>query len=196
MPRPATTGGEAAGFTFLELIVVVGLIALLSSLLLPQVPQTLPFEVRGAARIVAADLRYAGQRAIATGRPHYWVVDLEAQEFRIEVEHDLEDPEPRALVSHAGLLDLSPPGPEREVVPVSDASGNWRTVESPDIEIQRVVLGPDEFDDNDTARIAFAPDGAADSAEVWLVDPDGRELLLAVFPFTGEVRVVEEPDVS
>lgn len=196
MAGPATTRVRVAGFTFLELIVVVGLLALLSSLLLPGIPQTLPFEVRAGARIVAADLRYAGQRAIATGHAHYWVVDLERQEFRIEVEHTVEPDEPDEPAAHAGLLDLSPPTSEREVRPIDDQSGEWRTLDSPDILIERVVLGSDGPGLDDVVRIGFAPDGAADPAEVWLEDPDGRELLLAIFPFTGEVRVIEEPDAS
>jgi prepilin-type N-terminal cleavage/methylation domain-containing protein len=180
------------GFTFLELMVVVMLLALLGAMLLPGIPSTMPFQIRSASRVVAADLQYASQRAIATGAAHRWVLDVDEQVFRVEQE--LERPlEPAADVTHAGLVDLSPPRPEREFAPIENQAGNWRYLDEGDVAFRSVWIG-DRGYDRGVVEISFAPDGGADPAEIQLGDSAGREVRIRVFAFTGEVRIDEEPD--
>ena len=66
--------GRRDGFTLLELLIVIVLIAALGGLLLPSPGGLLGLRIRNASRIVAADLEYTAQRAIATGLVHRWVV--------------------------------------------------------------------------------------------------------------------------
>jgi prepilin-type N-terminal cleavage/methylation domain-containing protein len=180
------------GFTFLELMVVVMLLAVLGAMLLPGIPSTTPFQIRSASRVVAADLQYASQRAIATGAAHRWVLDLDEQAFRVEQEHE-RPLQPATALTHAGLVDLSPPRPEREFAPVENQAGNWRYLDEGDVSFQSIRTG-DQAHDQGVVQIAFAPDGGADAAEVWLGDTAGRNAQIRVFGFTGEVRIDEEPD--
>ena len=110
------------GFTLLEIVVVALLLGLLASLVLPSVDFGGGLKLRNAARELAGDLAYASQRAVTTGREHAWVLDLDAQVFRIE-QLVIEDPDEFALPTHAGLLSLSPPESGRDYEPVGNRTG-------------------------------------------------------------------------
>ena len=101
--------GRRDGFTLLELLIVIVLIAALGGLLLPSPGGLLGLRIRNASRIVAADLEYTAQRAIATGLVHRWVVDLERQVFRVEQLIMTDSEELDELPTHSELLELTPP---------------------------------------------------------------------------------------
>lgn len=58
------------GFTLLELVVVLAILALVTLVVYPRLPTTEAANLRGAARSLAATLRYLGDRA-AIGKAHY-----------------------------------------------------------------------------------------------------------------------------
>jgi type II secretory pathway pseudopilin PulG len=181
------------GFTFLELMLVVGLIALLGGLLVRGIPRALPFQIRSASRVLSAELQFAAQRAITTGTPHAWVVDLDAQAFRVEYEPLLESAKSDEALPQVGKLDLRPPETRAEPEPVDGRAGDWRSLDEEDVRIALVRVGDREWSEGVT-RVAFAPDGGADPAELWLDDGTGREMRIRIYPFTGEIRVDEDPD--
>ena len=96
------------------------------------------------------------------------------------------------MPTHADLLDLSPPVPTRKSVPIDNKSGEWQALSEGSIQIDRVLLG-EETARNGRVEIAFAPDGAADPAEIHLVSNNGDEFRIRIVAFTGEVRVEEGP---
>ncbi len=180
------------GFTLIEIILVVGLIGLLSIALLPRLGGGFSQGLDHAAEILAADLRYAAQRAAATGRLHRWTVDLDRQTFRIEEQIDREEPDQRpGTPTHAELLDLAPPLPTREHVPVDNRTGEWRRLDESTVRIDTVYIGEDEFAEG-TAWIAFSGDGGPDPAEIRLSDAHEHQTLLSVLAFTGEVRIIQD----
>jgi hypothetical protein len=172
--------------------------ALFAGVILAGIPRVVPFEIRNAARVLAADLQYASQRSIATGELSAFVVDLDAQTFRLEHEQETAPAPggsraaPGSPVSHAELLDLRAPGAAREFVPLESRAGEWRWLDEDEIEIERVIVGADRHDSG-LARVLFGADGSADPAELELVDPQGRRMRVLVSGFTGEVRILEEP---
>lgn len=180
-----------AGFTLLEIIIVVGLMGLLMIALVPQLGAGFSQSLEQSRDAMAADLRYTSQRAIATGRLHRWTVDLDKQLFRIEEAVRNEEEEPPGIPTHAGLLDLAPPQPELEFAPIENRAGEWRWIGEQGVVISRVLLGDAEFDDG-VVSIGFAGDGGADYAELFLLDPYEYEAGLRVLSFTGEVRIIEE----
>jgi type II secretion system protein H len=182
------------GFTLFELLIVVAVMGLVAAIYLRGLTAgALPFEIRTAARVLAAELEYAGQRAIATGAPHRWVVDLDRQRFRLERELETPPPDPTEA-THAGLLDLTPPRPTREIVPVANRAGEWRRLDQdPDSVWIESARGAEDEEKAGEVAIAFSPDGGADPAQLELEDAYGRRMLLRVIAFTGEVRV-EEPE--
>ena len=85
VPRTRFPRHRAAGFTLLELIVVVVIAAAVVGLVVPRFAAVLPgVELKGAARDVATALRYARGRAIATRSEVAVVIDVDARSYRVE----------------------------------------------------------------------------------------------------------------
>ena len=181
---------RSAGFTLIELLIVVTLIALLAGVFLPSPGGALPFRIRNASRVVAAELEYTAQRAVATGRAHRWAVDLDRQAFRVEQLLEMSIVEVDELPTHSDLLDLAPPRAASEYAPVENNSGKWRYLDDPEVRVDEIRFGNEDIREGETA-IAFAPDGGADAAEIWLLDESGLERRIRIVAFTGEVRSEE-----
>lgn len=191
MPPPPPRPVEARGFTLIELLVVISLIAMLAVVLVPQLGAGLGFALDGAARRVADELRYASQRAVATGVVHRWTVNLDAQRFRLEERVSTRDEAADAPPAHRGLLELSPPLPEWEFAEVPNKSGRWSALDIRGIAIEAVWIGDDRHDDG-LVSIAFAPEGGADPAAIRLIDDYGYEIDVEVLAFSGEARVRDD----
>jgi type II secretory pathway pseudopilin PulG len=186
-----------AGFTMIEIMIVVVLIVAMMAVLIPTLGGDFGRGLSNASDVLAADLRYASQRAIATGRVHHWVVDLEeertGERFRLEQQLESERPEVFETPTHAELLELTPPTHEVEFAPAPGRPGTWRWFGDEGVWIDSVVVGDEEFT-RDLVQIAFAADGGSDPVEILLSDESGRTTLIRVLPFTSEVRVVENAD--
>ena len=71
------------GFTLIELVVVIMLLAVVTALAASAVSRGLPGQqLRRASREIAAELRYTRARAIATGRPQVFVFDTRTRAWR------------------------------------------------------------------------------------------------------------------
>jgi prepilin-type N-terminal cleavage/methylation domain-containing protein len=69
-------GTARRGFSLLELIVVIALLAVLGAAAVGTTSSTLRTRQRSAAQLLAGDLRYCRQRALATGRSTWAVFTL------------------------------------------------------------------------------------------------------------------------
>ena len=107
-----------AGFTLLELLVVLLLIVLVTGVFTTSVGGGFGVHLRNSGRTLAADPEYVGQRAVTTGRAQRFVIDLDQQVFRLE---ELPPEAPAAeteLPEHAENLDLAPPLLQAAFAPV------------------------------------------------------------------------------
>lgn len=78
------TGLFGGGFTLVELLVVLVILAALSGLLLIRFDGVLEgMELRGASRDVASALRHARGRAIATQQETGVAIDVESRQYRV-----------------------------------------------------------------------------------------------------------------
>jgi prepilin-type N-terminal cleavage/methylation domain-containing protein len=174
------------GFTFLEIIVVVMLIALVSAVMVTRIGGRTAAPLKASGRFLCAELEYVAQRAIATGHTQRWVIDLDGQHFRIE-----EQAEPPELADGGEVLGLGPPLLPDTWEAIPEPQGEWRELYETSIGIDSVVLAGEALKAGQAA-IHFAPDGGADPADVWLLDQENRTLRVVVTAFTGEVRIAED----
>ncbi len=191
--RPPAPGTQKTGFTLLELLLVISLMALIAGVYLGGFTGVLPYEIRTATRVLGSELEYASQRAATTGELHRFVIDLDAQQFRLArlVVREVSGAPEEA--THADLLDLRPPRPDREFAPVDNRYGEWRWLDEGNVRVEVVQLAAPAFSTCATG-VMFAADGGAESAEILLQDAAGRRMLLRVIAFSGEVRSEELPD--
>jgi general secretion pathway protein H len=88
----ASTRRAARGLTLLEILVVLALMAIIASIAIPIFTGVSNTELRGAAREIAAGLRYARSEALAGKRETVVVYDLERRVFVVD-----RDPREHAL---------------------------------------------------------------------------------------------------
>lgn len=83
--RPGTPPGRA--FTLVELIAVLVLIGIVSATAIPALSTTDRTRHASAARLAAADLKFARQHAVATGLPIWVQFNTAANEWSIKTEN-------------------------------------------------------------------------------------------------------------
>lgn len=77
---------SARGFTLLELMVVLAILAALSVVVLPAITGGSGVELRAATRDLAAALRHARSEAMMRNAPATLILDVEARRFRISTD--------------------------------------------------------------------------------------------------------------
>ncbi|MFI5316942.1 MAG: Tfp pilus assembly protein FimT/FimU [Myxococcota bacterium] len=184
-----------AGFTLLELLVVIFLIVLITGVFATSIGGGFGVHLRNSSRSLAAELEYVSQRAVTTGRTQRVVVDLDHQVYRAEMQLP-PPPEPdETLPTHAEGLSLAPPIDTQEFVPVDASIGEWHALDdAEDVAIRLVKLG-DESRNAGAVAIGFSSDGSSDPAEIWLRDGHGYDARIRLIAFTGEIRI-EEPELA
>lgn len=196
---PARTRRD--GFTLLELLAVVAILALFAAMIRPTVSATR--RLHDAADRIAADLELARQRSVMTGAPHRLWLDLDAGRYRLEWHVsearalDLDEevlvdasPGPPADPYAEAELDLSAPrGAERSYHPLSSVFGRDTTLpddvffEAVETEVDRIAHGE--------VTVAFAPDGTTEATSILLADGEGSLLEIEVRPLADAVRVLD-----
>src|SRR5262245_1732270 len=72
-------GAAVAGFTLVEILVVVVILGIASAIIIPQIGSRDDLTAASATRVIMADLIYAQNRAIATQKWHY--VQFDGQRY-------------------------------------------------------------------------------------------------------------------
>ncbi len=183
------------GFTLLELLIVIFLIVLITGVFATSIGGGFGVHIRNSGRSLAAELEYVSQRAVTTGRVQRFVIDLDHQVFRVEMEVPPPPDPDEALPDHAEGLSLAPPIEQHPFVPVDSMLGEWRPLDdAKDVGIREVRVG-DAVRKDGVVAIGFSIDGGSDPAEIWLRDGAGYDLRIRMVAFTGEIRI-EEPEVA
>src|SRR5690242_16864757 len=83
--RQSRSKGRAAGFTLVEILVVVVILGIAAAVIVPNMGTRSDLKAAAAARMIMADLIYAQNRAISTQTKHYVTFDTSAspQTYRI-----------------------------------------------------------------------------------------------------------------
>lgn len=181
------------GFTLIEMIAVVVLIALLYAVALPNLGLRGSRELDDQAEMLRADLELARQSAIATGTRHRLALDLDASRRHLE-RWDVPDAEPADAGPRdtRALPDLSAPRPpEGRFAPVE------RGPVGPHVLPERVwferVETAEGVVERGTVGVEFAQDGSASPAVIRLANDRGDALSLEVLPLADTVRIHAVP---
>jgi len=188
-----------AGFTLIEILAVVAILALMMGLLLPSLGAGGGRSLRKQGDRVAATLELARQRAVVTGKPHRVVLDLERGSFGVEWlvsdarangskrsdEEPLPDPD--------AAPDLAPPvHDELAYYPIPNKFGAMEPLGAG--YFFEGIDTPSGWIETGEAFVVFGWDGSADAAQIVISDPDSRSINLDVAPLLETVRIHEEVD--
>jgi len=197
----------ARGFTLLEMMAVVAILALLFGLALPNLGVLGGANLRSQARELAGAIELARQRAVVTGTPHRVLLALEEGAFRVEWwRSEQEEAEQREGAAGGGLpagpvdvasldlrgdtpIPLEPPrAEERSYRPIPQRQfGRDRWLG--DGVFFAGVETPEGWVERGEVELVFERDGSTDPALVLLIAEDGREMALEVRPLLDVVRI-------
>lgn len=194
--------GNRRGFTLIEILSVVAILALMASFVIPNLGAYQTRALRAAAEDLGTQLEFARQRAIMTGVPHRVHIDLEAVSYRIEWLAEERDPETgdvaeaRPAAFDVDELDLrsgtplpleAPPPTEKTFQPVPGNFG--RTVVLQEPFLFAGLETPQGYVTRGESSVIFERDGTASYTEIYIEDGDGRVVAIDVFPLEERVRI-------
>jgi type II secretion system protein H len=202
MARPRRTLASEAGFTLIEILAVVAILALVAAFVVPNLGQFRMRALRNEATQLAAHLELARQRAIMTGVPHRVWLELDESEYRLEwLVQDSEQAELAAAAPAEDLdlagntpLDLAaPPAPVLDFEPIPGNFGRLQVVTEPFY--FEAVETPEGRIERGEVSIGFARDGTADQTEIYLQDAQGDQIALDVQPLDDRVRIRRDDEL-
>lgn len=191
----------AAGFTLIEILAVIAIMALLVGLMAPQLGSIGGRGLWQRAEQIASRIELARQRAVVTGVPHRLLLDLDEHGYRIEWQvsearalgQEEAEPEPPTATDGSGRkpIDLAPPALEElDFRPLPGVVGRFVWLEDPFLFAS--VETPEGLVDRGDAVIEFDYDGTASDTSIFLDDGEGRTLVLRVLPLADGVRIHED----
>lgn len=166
---PTSTAGKsnrAAGFTLIELVVVVALLALFATLTVPLFSSTGTGKLGYSARRLSGTIKYLFNEAALSGREHRLVYNLDRQTYRA-----------RLVEADGEIVDL--PGLGRETRLAGEV--RFRDLQLP---------GRGTFTSGEVT-VRIHPQGWLEETVIHLQDPPGAEMTLHVMPLTGTAEIRE-----
>jgi prepilin-type N-terminal cleavage/methylation domain-containing protein len=185
-----------AGFTLIEVLAVVAILALMATFVLPNLSLLRSRSLRDEARRVAAEIELGRQRSVMMGIPHRLYIDLDARTYRLEwwtteAEARGERTEwtpPVYDLRGNGPLPLSPPREEeRAFRPLPDEFGNSQTLD--DGLAFEGLETPEGWVTQGETSVAFDREGTTSYAQIVIGDGQGERLAIDVLPLADAVRV-------
>jgi len=182
---------QRSGYTLVELLIIVALMAVLATLVIPSFESSLYDQLNAAANIVSADLSYA--RSLAVSNNSYYQITFDNDENRYILRHSGADSSLNTL-------------PENPFRPQDDLSSEHTTDldEIPQIgaAVRLAAVYRDPNSPQTATRLEFGPYGETSRAEetvIWLAagaESIERFISLTVDPVTGIVSIGEMTDVA
>jgi prepilin-type N-terminal cleavage/methylation domain-containing protein len=191
--------GGATGFTLIEMLAVVAVLALVIGIALPNLGMRSRRVMEDEAKQLAASLEFARQRSVMTGVPHRVVIDVEqggywlewlVSEARSLGEETLAEL-PVYEVGSREQIPLAPPqAAERSYRALPGSLGHTSYVPEM-VRIDGIEIA-DGFLEQGLVEIVFERDGTSESAEILLSDDDGHSIGIEIAPLADTVRIHHE----
>ena len=189
--------GECRGFTLIELILVLVIIGLLTSLIVPAITSLTGLKLKTATRRVAAGLRYARSQAVTTGSDYQVVLNLRKGEMTIKC---LEEEEERFYRENAEEGEYQSGWEEdagdEELPPPKKKIKTYRMPK--EVTLAKVIIEEVEVyhdDEEEETWIDFYPNGSCSGGEIYLTNERERVFKIALNFLTGIVKITEEEEV-
>src|SRR5262245_28795554 len=193
--------GSTRGFTLIEILAVVAILALVAAFILPNLGGIRRRALRNEAQQIASQLELARQRAIVTGVPHRVWLELDQAEYRLEWLG--QDPESAAALAEPPVADAdldltgntplalsAPPARVLEYHPIPGNFGDLQVVAEPFY--FAAVETPQGRIERGQVAVEFTRDGSAEYTEIYLEDAAGDRVALDVHPLDDRVRIRHE----
>ena len=156
---------EQQGFTFIELVVVLAILAMVTALVWPRLPDTRGASLKSSARTLAATMRYLGEQVAVQRQPYRLRFSPGSGEISV-------------TVITPGASETAPNDPflNRRIL----AEG----VTIADIQTPRLgTVGSGEV------RIDIGPAGIPELTSIHLREAAGRQMTVTAYPFGGRITV-------
>jgi general secretion pathway protein H len=156
-----------AGFTIIEMVVVLVILAMTALLVLPRLPDTSGTRLKTSARTLATTMRYLRDQAAVTRMPHRFRFFPGERKITL-------------TILPPGVAEKSPDDPflKREIL----AEGI--TV----VDIQLPSLGKISSGE---VTVDLGPAGVAEVTTIHLRESGGKQMTVTAFPFGGQIKVEE-----
>jgi prepilin-type N-terminal cleavage/methylation domain-containing protein len=175
-----------AGFTLIEIMAVVLILLLLAAIVIPRVSLVASQAALDDGKQLAATLDFAREKAIALGRAHRVVLDLDHAQYWIEARPV---PEPAtATLAWAELDELPLVAPRIDSAAFAPLRGTRPTPLDANVRFAGIESDAGAAAEG-LAQIAFEPDGATPAASVWLAAGDDLRVHVEVAPLADPTRV-------
>jgi prepilin-type N-terminal cleavage/methylation domain-containing protein len=193
---------DSRGFTLIELMAVIALVAAMMLYVVPKMSSSLKVSINSTAREMAAASREAYNSAVLTGRVHRMVYDMKAQQYwaesgpttvLLDTQETKEKEERRKRFSHP---DDKPPPSEFALA---------RTITRKKIDLPRGVEFEDVFSEQKpdaiTEGTAFTH-FLAERTIIHIKDNSDHHVTLILSPLVGRTKVIpryvkkDEPDAQ
>lgn len=183
------------GFTLIETLVVMGLIAMMSGLVMPSVSSYFSLSLNSATRDMATVIKEAYNAAIVTGKVHRVVYDQKANSYWAEVgprdllleTKETQEQEDRRK-RFAKLSEAAPKSPFQMETTITRKKLTLPTgVEFEDIMTQQ---SPDAMVGT-TAYTHFFPHGLSEKTLIHLTDSSKHHVSLDISPILGMTNLTE-----
>jgi general secretion pathway protein H len=192
---PTKSTAEPSGFTLVELLVVIALIALIGGFALPSVTSAFRLSLNSATREIASIVKETYNSAAMTGKVHRMVFDIKENQYWVEVGpsnvllHTTESKEREERMNRFSRPDDRPKAPSFAL-----ASGVTRKKKSlpRGVEFEDVITeqSPEPITEG-LAYAHFFPHGISERAQVHLKDGSKHQITLVFSALLGRTRLIE-----
>ena len=162
---------RTAGFTLIELSIVLLLLTLMFSIAVPRLSDLTEFNLKSSARQLAAMMRYLYAEAGFKKTYYSLIFDLSSQSYWVE----------------APRLDVETR--EIQMVEIADQALLQRRKLPAGIRFREIKIGSQDAQAEGKIEMHFFPGGYADPTTVHLQDRKNREYTIFLIPLSGRVLV-------